>query len=566
MFSPRHPRSRGRLFLFAIAFAYLYPFPYFPRINNPNENVRFYMTAAIVEDGTYHIDGPRSRWGWVNDAAVYEGHYCSVKAPSTSLFGVPAYAFYLWITRLWHRPFEKSEALWAVRFFASILPALIFFRPFLRWLLRRGAPLILGEALVLSLAWGSLLYAYALLFVTHTLSAAAAFGCFMLLFEARRRRFATHLSAFGAGFLCALVTASEYPGFPASLILLIYALLALRPWNRLVGFTLGGLIPTAFVMHFHALCYGSPFRPGHRFLENQDFRQAMHSGFYGADAIHWDAALSLLFHPAYGLFAVTPILFLAFFGFFRLIRTKGLRLDAWVAFWVCFATYGVIVLMNNWRGGWTVGPRYLALTLPFVAWFALEGWRPLFAIHKSLGATLVGACTASSILLQGLPSVYYPHLPEAFDRPFTQLILPLIQYDFAPLNAGRLLFGWTGSFSMLPLFVIWVFTLVLSIGSEFTLSTRLWVIFASLALGAAYTLGLSTIPSTQSLDALNARRFVEDFWTPEGEHFFAKKERAIAEGKASLEEIEALIQAYEEAGRHAEASRLREMGQRGGTP
>ena len=31
------------------AFAYLYVFPYQAQLNNPNENVRFYMTAAIVE-------------------------------------------------------------------------------------------------------------------------------------------------------------------------------------------------------------------------------------------------------------------------------------------------------------------------------------------------------------------------------------------------------------------------------------------------------------------------------------------------------------------------------------
>ena len=44
--------------------AYLYPYPFQREINNPNENVRFYMTAAIAEEGTYAIDSMRGRWGW----------------------------------------------------------------------------------------------------------------------------------------------------------------------------------------------------------------------------------------------------------------------------------------------------------------------------------------------------------------------------------------------------------------------------------------------------------------------------------------------------------------------
>ncbi len=60
--------------------AYLYAFPYQPTINNPNENVRFYMTAAIVEEGTYAIDTPRTRWGWVNDAGVSEGKHFQWRA------------------------------------------------------------------------------------------------------------------------------------------------------------------------------------------------------------------------------------------------------------------------------------------------------------------------------------------------------------------------------------------------------------------------------------------------------------------------------------------------------
>src|SRR5687767_7718645 len=95
-----HSSRRHSLIAVALcACAYLYVFPYQWRLNNPNENVRFYMTAALVEEGRYEIDGMRKRWGWVNDAAIHGGHVYSVKAPGASLLAVPGYALYHGLTR-----------------------------------------------------------------------------------------------------------------------------------------------------------------------------------------------------------------------------------------------------------------------------------------------------------------------------------------------------------------------------------------------------------------------------------------------------------------------------------
>jgi hypothetical protein len=95
--------------------AYLVASPYFERLNNPNENVRFFMTAAIVDDHTFAIDHVRELWGWVNDAAIYGGHAYSVKAPGTSYLGVPAYWLYrTWCNRTGHA-FDRTTALWMSR-------------------------------------------------------------------------------------------------------------------------------------------------------------------------------------------------------------------------------------------------------------------------------------------------------------------------------------------------------------------------------------------------------------------------------------------------------------------
>ncbi|MBX7191371.1 MAG: hypothetical protein K1X94_04910 [Sandaracinaceae bacterium] len=552
-------RSRIVSALAFCVFAYLYVFPYFGRVNNPNENVRFYMTAAIVEDGTYHIDGPRQRWGWVNDAAVYEGHYCSVKAPATSFLGVPAYWAYRELASLRGVPFDRVTALWAVRVFASVLPALLFLAFYYRWLARRGGEPVIRDAVFVSLALGSMFYAYAILFVTHTLSAVAAFGAFMILRDARHAKTIGWAEAWLAGVLAALVTATEYPGFPATLVLSLYALVAVRPWKKLVGFAAGGIVPTLAVLHFHSVCYGSPFTPGHRYLENDDFRDAMHSGFYGADAIHWEAMGGLLFDPAYGLFLTTPIFFLAFFGVPAVFARKRERLDVLVALAVCGSTYVLITLMNNWRGGWTVGARYLALAVPFAGWLAVEGgnWLAKKTWSPRLVGALAVACVSVGLLLQGAPSAYYPHLPEAFTRPLPQLIRWLVRHDFAPYNAGRYFFGWTGTASMAPLLVGGAVVMMWVAWGEKKLHDRLGVWLASFFL-ASWILSPFIMPDyDHEFGANDARRFVEDFWDPAGEDLASVIERRVRDGTATERDVARLIATYEEEGRTSDVLRAR---------
>ena len=131
-------RSRTWAAIAICAAVYLYAFPYQPEVNNPNENVRFFMTAAIVDEGTYAIDAIRARWGWVNDAAVYEGHVYSVKAPGTSLMGVPGY----WLYRRWcdlrGAPLDRTTALWVVRMSA----------PSQRWKKKRNTSIGSADALI----------------------------------------------------------------------------------------------------------------------------------------------------------------------------------------------------------------------------------------------------------------------------------------------------------------------------------------------------------------------------------------------------------------------------------
>jgi hypothetical protein len=551
----KSPPSRARrAVLFGIlAFAYVYVFPYQDRTNNPNENVRFFMTAAIVDDHTFAIDHVREQWGWVNDAAIYGGHAYSVKAPGTSYLGVPAYWLYrTWCNRTGHS-FDRSTALWATRFGGSILPTLWFLYAFHRWLARKGGPPVVRDAIVLSLGVGSLLYAYGMLFVSHTLSAATAFGAFMILEKARRDGEITGMRAIHAGFLAAAVTAFEYPGFIATAILCVYALVAIRRRAFLVNFALGALVPTLSVLGFHLAAFGNAFTPGHRYLESEAFRAGMNDGFYGSGQWRWEACGGLLFDLGYGLFPLTPILLLAFIGFPILLRDKRTRIDAAFALAIPLMTCLLVFTLNNWRGGWTVGPRYLAVAYPFLGWAALEGGRALSKLSPRATGGFAVACLSVGLLASGAPSIYYPHLPEAITRPLPQLLRILVRYDFAPYNAGSYLadtFGgdFHGSLSMLPMALLGLLALLFVSWGEKKTQDRIVVFLLSLLFGSWLLTPLIT-NDENAASAAQATAGLLGYWDPAGFDRAARIEARMRAGTATDADYDRLPLIYAGEGR-----------------
>ena len=549
------------------AFAYLYAFPYYPRINNPNENVRFYMTAALVERGEYSIDSMRERWGWVNDAASYDGKLYSVKAPGTSLLGLPAYAAYLWSVERFDLGFERSQALWLCRLTATILPVLLFLFFFYRWLGSRSGQPVLRDAVFISVALGSAFYGYGLLYVSHTVCAAAGFGAFMLIYQGRRRTGTKPglLPAFVAGFLTACVTLFEYPGLLASIVLALYGLLVLAPLKRRMAFALGGVAPAAIMMHFQWRAFGSPFRPGHLYVETRALREAHHQGLYGAIGPTWEAFHGLVFDLGAGLLPLTPILALSLVGFVALLRRPGQRADATAALAASLLTLLAICSMNNWRGGWTIGPRYLVPVIPFIAWAALEGLEllarrfPTVALSMALGTAAVG------LVASGAPSVYYPHLPPEIERPLPELLALLIAHDYAPYNAGNLL-DLFGTLSMLPLLVVAVGALLLPLIRSIPVAPRKRVVPASLLLSAALLWPLCT-GASDGPPVRRAVAFITRKWTPVG-HDRAARLRARLDGRghADRDLTMRLADTYLAEGRHREARPLLESRSRGVGP
>ncbi len=473
----RSRRTERHLWIAAVAATVLFAFPYHYYINNPNENVRLYMTAAVVDDHTYAIDQVRGRWGWVNDAACVdklpngkhiacndmagrdvagkvERHYYSVKAPGTSWLGIPAYAAF----RALH-PAPPSLAkgalmMWYLRAFGIALPLLLLGYVFFRELERSSTDPALAGVIFAATFAGSLLYAYSLIFVSHALAAASAFASFAMLRRARASNLSLATAA-TAGFCAAMVTGLEYYGLWASLLLTILATIRLS-FTRVLAFGLGAAAPTAGVMHFQWSAFGSPFKPGHIFAETETFRQWHSQGVYGVGKFSLDSLGTLLFDEGYGLFLTTPVLLLAAFSFFR-FRDRRLRTDLTFAWLIIAGTVFLIASTPNWRGGWTIGPRLISIVVPFLAWLvALAAPQVSWPTDRVTRATeyvwrtlLVALCIIS-VLSSNPLAAYYPHVPEEIQRPLAELVRALVNAGLVPDSPFRAVGGVSASRGAVP--------------------------------------------------------------------------------------------------------------------
>ena len=125
-------------------------FPYFPSLGSPNELTRLYLTRAIVDDASFAIDGPVSRYGRITDMAQARNHLYSDKAPGVSLAGVPVYLTLKTLSGGQTQAVSNPRLLRWLRFFLSGLPtagiALLLFFLLLRMGLARESSLFLMAA------------------------------------------------------------------------------------------------------------------------------------------------------------------------------------------------------------------------------------------------------------------------------------------------------------------------------------------------------------------------------------------------------------------------------------
>lgn len=474
----RRDRWVARVVLALVLLVFVGSYPYLAPVNNPNENVRTYMTMALVEHHTFCIDKIVERHGWVNDMAkVPDKHdpnvsrLYSVKAPAISYAGVPVYwAFTKLAPRFGHPLPTKGapapELAWwlrattfVLRLFTVQLPCFAFLVWFERFLRSYSSDRVLRLTAVIAAGLGTNYLAYSLMFTSHAPFACAAFLSFGLTLDElarhpgdpRRRRVSR---AFWAGVFAGLATLLEYHALPVSVALAVFALTAFARPKWLAAFAAGGLLNVFALAFFQWRAFGSPLTPGHKMVENKAFAVLHEHGLFGIGKPSLDVLGEITFSHAFGFFGTSPFMWLGVLAIPAVLFGKyG---SAWLRTRDRIATAGWVATMAllwltvsaaiNWRGGWTIGPRYLGAAPPFFAFgavIAAEVFSRGSIVRRSIARGALGGLAIASVVQIGLPGFLYNTIPESVTRPLPQFALPLIRAGFVPHHLGEL-FGFAG--------------------------------------------------------------------------------------------------------------------------
>lgn len=438
----------------AIAAAYLYLYPHFPEIRSANELPRVYLVQAMADDGVFHIDRYLDPKHPLADVSPANKHAYSNKAPGSSMIVVPIY----WVISKIHGPPSFQFTMWLSRVVSGVIPAILFLALLARFLARFAPDPHIRRIVLVAYAFGSMAMCYSLLFIAHQLSAVCVGAAWIIALEACSGERTTR-AFFAAGVLAGCGPLVDYQTAFALVPLGIHILFALRGGvlrrlpnggmlRPIVLLAIGAAIPIAILLAYHAACFGSPLRTGYD--ASKTFAVYHQEGFLGITKLRSAAFWGTTVLPHYGLFSLSPWLLLAFPGFVTLWR-RGMRDIAIVCATVLVVFVLFITSINFWRGGWSVGPRYITVALPFLLppiAAQLDAWRPRWvAIAISVGLMLVG------ITIFTLATATFPYWPELFDNPFHELTLRLLRERLVAPNLGTWI-GLPALVSLIPIAVI----------------------------------------------------------------------------------------------------------------
>lgn len=483
----RHAIGRYGLWV-GVALLYLYGFPHFPEIRSANELPRAYLTQAMVDEGTFAIDSGVKRWGTTADVSPSRGHHYSNKAPGSSMLAIPGYLVLKGYARLRGSPPTLGEMLWVFRFTTGIVPTLLFLVLLSRFLSRFCADAPSRRLVVVGYALGTMAMTYSVLFISHQLSAVCiATAYFLIVWVSEDGLDERWLFAAGAAAGAAPLVDYQgaFAGIPIA-VYLIYKALANRPlaWRRIVYAGLGAAVPIAILFAYHNAAFGSPLKTGYDASET--FAHFHQQGFLGMTELRWEAFVGSTVRSDNGLIYFSPMWLLALPGLWFLRRQRQ--------YWHLGIAAAVIVIyllfissLNFWRGGWQMGPRYITAMLPFalvpVAAFAHATREVWWARGLLVGSVGIG------MFVYVLGCGLYPHFPEKFAHPISEVTMRLLRDGHAPANLGGLL-GLSGFLSLLPY-------LLVAGGVFAAVAIPRRALWRSASLGAAIAVVISTLYASQ---------------------------------------------------------------------
>jgi len=333
-----------RLFLSAfVAYAMLVSYI------NWNENSRFDLTMAIVDEGRLNIDSFYNNTG---DRAVYEGHYYSDKEPGMSLLAVPVYGVY----RLFLDQPENQKTPDSLDFSMELIRAISVVTIMTSGLFGALSVVVIYRllrfytesktqqlAIALVYAFGTLVFVYSRLFFNH---AVATFFILLSFYLVKRGMYLR--AGLSLGFAC-VVQISLLAAIPVFMIYIYRE----KPWKFLSGAALG-LIP---LLVYNYAIFGNPLELAYFHIDPMYWSQQFELRIFSAVPV----LFQLLFGMYRGLFVYIPISLLSFVGLYRMKNKDAFFISSLVLIYIAYNTQ-----LATWGGGSCFGPRHLTILMPFL--------------------------------------------------------------------------------------------------------------------------------------------------------------------------------------------------------
>ncbi|MEM7153172.1 MAG: hypothetical protein AAF799_10025 [Myxococcota bacterium] len=421
-------------------------FPYFEATRNANERPRLLQAMALVEEGSFAIDGPGARGldpGPDVSRSRADDRIYPNKPPGTTLIAAAAYRG----ARAMSDDLDLRTYTWWARILAGWLPTMILAGLLFRRYAAGFGPRVAAGAVTLY-ALGTPAASYAHLLYGHQLAAMFLFAGIALLVDAGRdvgRRRALVSAALGGGLAGAAVGV-EYGAVFAALPIAGLLLARVRKPDGavvLIAGLAGALVPILALAAYHQHVYGSPWSTGYHHVTNADFAAKHGQGLLGLGLPGLEGATTHLLSADGGLLWWAPTVVLALYGLAQLAHKPGpLCAEARVHLAV-LVVYGLVVSSLSFEGGWRVGPRYLVVALPSLC----MGWAHVLsqARTKISAMVVVAALGTYAVVVNALAANLWPHFDLTnIHQPVTEVLLPLWEHDRHPYGFVQLLTGRSG--------------------------------------------------------------------------------------------------------------------------
>jgi len=472
------------LLIFAVIF---FSYAYFYEGAGWNQNSRFDLVRAIVEQGTLRIDDFQQN---TEDKAFANGHYYSDKAPGLALLALPA----AWAGRALLRsdgvdpvsPHGLVDLAYGVTLWAVALPmaaacACLF------WIaLQLGSSVSASAFAAIALGLATPMWAYSTLFWGHALAGACLVFAFACALQLRRDLSSTRdvLWGLALGLTAGWATVTEYPSAPASAIVagLALALVWKDGWRRrsgvALGIAIGAFACVIALMAYQHAAFDSVFHPSYAYYPPGAFSW-MTRGYMGLTYPRIDVALKLLFSCRRGLLFSGPVALAAPFGLRLLWKQPATHATAVTAAAIAAYYFLFHASFSSWPAGWSYGPRYMAPGLPLLC----LGLAPLWDYARPAWRIVLGALAAAGVALTLMAVSVSAQPPDEFHCPLRQFYWPSFWAGRFSLNLGIVLVpaeqganqvhgafnlgqlaGLHGLTTLIPLLAVWALAAVLWAG------------------------------------------------------------------------------------------------------